>query len=111
MEGEYKKAFDFVSNAGQGLMEEGKDIIKIVKKICPHYYELTLQLFFMIQNLGDIADAISINSEANDDDPNEEDYADGANDDNKAHNDDANGEAEDEDVKESNKTNKGHCHQ
>jgi hypothetical protein len=40
MEGEYKKAFDFVTNTGQGLIEEGKDITEIVKKMCPYYYEL-----------------------------------------------------------------------
>jgi hypothetical protein len=40
MEGEYKKAFDFVTNTGQGLMDEGKDVTEIVKKMCPYYYEL-----------------------------------------------------------------------
>jgi hypothetical protein len=40
MEGEYKKAFDFVTNTGQGLMDKGKDITEIVKKMCPYYYEL-----------------------------------------------------------------------
>jgi hypothetical protein len=40
MEGEYKKAFGFVTNTGQGLMEDGQDVTEIVKKMCPHYYEL-----------------------------------------------------------------------
>jgi hypothetical protein len=40
MEGEYKKAFNFVTNTGQGLMEERKDITEVVKKICPYYYKL-----------------------------------------------------------------------
>jgi hypothetical protein len=40
MEANYKKAFDFVSNTVQGLMEEGKDITKYVKKLCPFYYVL-----------------------------------------------------------------------
>ena len=40
MEADYKKAFDFVSNTGQGLMEEGKDITEYVKKLCPFYYVL-----------------------------------------------------------------------
>jgi hypothetical protein len=35
MEGEYKEAFDFVNNTGQGLMDEGQDITEIVKKLCP----------------------------------------------------------------------------
>jgi hypothetical protein len=37
---EYKKAFDFVTNTGQGLMEDGQDITEIVKKMCPCCYEL-----------------------------------------------------------------------
>ena len=40
MEGEYKKAFDFVNNTGQGLKDEGKDITDTVKKMCPYYYDL-----------------------------------------------------------------------
>ncbi len=40
MEEEYKKAFNFVTNTGQGLMEEEKDLTEIVKKMCPYYYEL-----------------------------------------------------------------------
>jgi hypothetical protein len=40
MEGEYKKAFYFITITGPGLMEEGKDIIEIMKKMCPYYYEL-----------------------------------------------------------------------
>jgi hypothetical protein len=40
MEGEYKKAFDFVTNRGQVLMNKGKDVTEIVKKMCPYYYEL-----------------------------------------------------------------------
>ncbi len=40
MEADYKKAYDFVSNMGQGLMEEGKDITEYVKKLCPFYYVL-----------------------------------------------------------------------
>jgi hypothetical protein len=40
MEGEYKKAFNFVNDTGQGLMEEGKYITEIVKKMCPYFYEL-----------------------------------------------------------------------
>jgi hypothetical protein len=40
MEADYKKAFDFVSNIGQGLMEERKDITEYVKKLCPFYYML-----------------------------------------------------------------------
>ena len=40
MEADYKKAYDFVSNTGQGLMEEGKDITEYVKKLCPFYYVL-----------------------------------------------------------------------
>jgi len=40
MEGEYKKAFDFVNNTGQGLMEDGQDITDIMKKMCPYFYEL-----------------------------------------------------------------------
>jgi len=39
-EGEYKKAFDFVNNTGQGLMEDGQDITDIMKKMCPYFYEL-----------------------------------------------------------------------
>jgi hypothetical protein len=39
-EGEYKKAFDFVNNTGQGLMENGQDITDINKKMCPYFYEL-----------------------------------------------------------------------
>jgi hypothetical protein len=30
MESEYKNAHDFMNNTGQGLMDEGKDIIEIV---------------------------------------------------------------------------------
>jgi hypothetical protein len=33
MESEYKNAHDFVTNTGQGLMDEGKDITEIVKKM------------------------------------------------------------------------------
>jgi hypothetical protein len=40
MEGEYKKAFDFVNNTGQGLMEDRQDITDIVKKMYPYFYEL-----------------------------------------------------------------------
>jgi hypothetical protein len=40
MEGEFKKAFDFVTNTGQGLMKEGKDKTEVIKKMCPYYYEL-----------------------------------------------------------------------
>ena len=40
MEAEYKAAFDFVTNTGQGLMDEGKDITEYVKKLCPYYYVL-----------------------------------------------------------------------
>jgi hypothetical protein len=40
LEANYKKAFDFVSNTGQGLMEEGKDITEYAKKLCPFYYML-----------------------------------------------------------------------
>jgi hypothetical protein len=40
MEAEYKMANDFVMNAGQGLLEEGKYITQYVKKLCPFYYEL-----------------------------------------------------------------------
>ncbi len=40
MEADYKKVYDFVSNTGQRLMEEGKDITKYVKKLCPFYYIL-----------------------------------------------------------------------
>jgi len=40
MEGEYKKAFDFVSNTGQGLMDDGEDITETVKKMCPYFYDL-----------------------------------------------------------------------
>jgi hypothetical protein len=40
MEADYKKAYDFVSNTGQGLMEEGKNITEHVKKLGPFYYVL-----------------------------------------------------------------------
>jgi hypothetical protein len=40
MEGENKKAFDFVNNTVQGLMEDGQDISGILKKMCPYFYEL-----------------------------------------------------------------------
>ena len=40
MESEYKNAHDFVNNTGQGLMDEGKDITEIVKKMCSYYYML-----------------------------------------------------------------------
>ncbi len=40
METDYKKAYDYVSSTGQGLMEEGKDITEYVKKLCPFYYVL-----------------------------------------------------------------------
>jgi hypothetical protein len=42
MESEYKKAHDFVTNTGQGLMDEGNDTTKIVKKMCSYYYVLDL---------------------------------------------------------------------
>jgi hypothetical protein len=87
MEGEYKKAFDFVTNTGQGLMDEGKDITEIVKKMCPYYYELDpimgsrastrpLELF----DSAGIADDVSSDSAAKDDDANDEDYMDDAHD-------------------------------
>jgi hypothetical protein len=40
MESEYKNAHDFVTNTGQGLMDEGKDITEIMKKMCSYYYVL-----------------------------------------------------------------------
>jgi hypothetical protein len=87
MEGEYKNAFDFVTNTGQGLMNEGKDITEIVKKMCPYFYELDpimgsrasthpLELF----DSAGIADDVSSDSDAKDDDANDEDYMDNAND-------------------------------
>jgi hypothetical protein len=35
MEADYKKAFDFITNTGQGLMDEGNDITEYVKKLSP----------------------------------------------------------------------------
>jgi hypothetical protein len=40
MEAEYGKAVNFITDTGQGLMDEGKDITEYVKKLCLYYYEL-----------------------------------------------------------------------
>lgn len=40
MQEKYKTAYDFIGNTGQGLMDEGKDITKYVKKLCPYYFVL-----------------------------------------------------------------------
>jgi len=40
MEGEYKKASDWLNGSGQGLLDEGGDIEDKVRKICPFYYDI-----------------------------------------------------------------------
>jgi hypothetical protein len=40
MEAEYKRTNNFVMNTGHSLLEEGKDITKCIKKLCPYYYVL-----------------------------------------------------------------------
>ena len=82
MEADYKKAFDFVSNTGQGLMDEGKDITEYVKKLCPYYYELdpimasraSTKPLSMFESEGDIVDVDSEKSDDNDDKDDDEDY-------------------------------------
>ncbi len=73
MEADYKKAFDFVTNTGQGLMDEGKDITEYVKKLCPYYYELdpikasraSTKPLSMFESEGDIIDVDSEKSDNN----------------------------------------------
>jgi hypothetical protein len=40
MEMDFKEAHDFMHNTGSGLMSQGQDITKAVRKIFPYYYEL-----------------------------------------------------------------------
>jgi hypothetical protein len=67
MEAGYKKSFNFITNTGQGLMDEGKDITEYVKKMCPYYYELdpimasraSTKPLSMFESEGDIIDVSS----------------------------------------------------
>jgi hypothetical protein len=40
MEGEYKKANDWLCSTGQGILEERGDIQDKIKKMCPYLYQI-----------------------------------------------------------------------
>jgi hypothetical protein len=40
MEGEYKKANDWLYGTGQGVLEEGGDMQDKIKKMCPYFYQI-----------------------------------------------------------------------